>query len=578
MKRFSVLFIVLLSTTFCFGQLPYSEKGVTISYDGNEKIGTRYEEKCKATLDVYRVTGTIKNSNSDKAVRLRGAALTFNGNDCGWYEGHYGIESEIYHISFSNIQNWHGQWVDILPNKQLTLSAEVLVTQDRRCPEPGYNFQFDLVTLQEKPSQAQQQAPVKNSLQWSGWKSFNIDNCNPNIEYRYLVERGYGLNYQVHMWFEVKNNNDKEVSYLFNLLDDKEKVQFGDQHVTKPGEITRFVHKMSGDIVKKWKLVNLVYTDTGKPVCEKQQSTNSSPSQGNKQNAPAAGSQTANQGSQNSSNSGSARAGIKGNSGEFTYKGIKYAGKCTYKTRDQDCNGGSMSVSMESDERTVWIYNMPQGSSGTYNIGNGLGGNCELHFILPFFDAGKYKPEGSSSGTLTKTSSNSFTFICKLSNGETITGSGNYGSSEVKSAPVKPEQQPVVTVPPPAPVVLTPKEEAEKFLAENSKKPGIITTQSGLQYEIISQGTGSKPLSSDKVKFSSRWTTIIGKEIKDVTDWRPPAERIVSEVVPGMAEGFKLMSVGSKYRVFIPAKLGYGESKTPGFTYIWEVELLDIVK
>lgn len=61
MKKFSVLFIVLLSAVFCFGQqLPYTEKGVTISYDGNQKIGTRYEEKCKATLDVYRVTGTEK--------------------------------------------------------------------------------------------------------------------------------------------------------------------------------------------------------------------------------------------------------------------------------------------------------------------------------------------------------------------------------------------------------------------------------------------------------------------------------------------------------------------------------------
>lgn len=573
MKRFSVLFIVLFSTTFCFGQLPYSEKGVTISYDGNKKIGTRYEEKCKATLDVYRVTGTVKNNNSDKAVRLKATALTFNGNDCGWYEGHYGIESEIYSINFSNNQNWHGQWVDILPDSRLTLSAEVLVSQNRGCPEPGYRFQFDLVTLQEKPTQAQQ-APVKNSLQWSNWQSFSIDNCNPNIEYRYLVERGNALNYQVHMWFEVKNNNDKTVSYLFNLLDDKGKVHFGDQHVTQPGETTRFVHKMSSDIIKTWKLVNLIYTNTGKPVCEKQQSTNFNPLSGNKQNTPAVNIQTANQGSQNTSNKGNTRTEARGNSGEFTYKGLKYAGKCTSKIRDQDCTGGSMSVSMQSDERTVWIYNMPQNSSGTYNIGNGLGGNCELHFILPFFNAGKYQPEGSSSGTLTKTSTSSFTFTCKLSNGETITGSGNYGSSEVKSDVVKPEQQSVASGQSPVDV----KQEAEKFLAENSKKPGIITTPSGLQYEIISQGSGPKPLSSDKVKYICSWATIIGKEIKDTHEGRTPVERIVNQMVPGMAECLKLMSVGSKYRMFIPAKLGYGESTTPGYTYIGEVELLGIMK
>ncbi|XHR92470.1 hypothetical protein ACFJIV_19185 [Mucilaginibacter sp. UC70_90] len=71
---------------------------------------------------------------------MKATALTFNGNDCGWYEGHYGIESEIYSINFSNNQNWHGQWVDILPNSRLTLSAEVLVSQDRDCPNPDIVF------------------------------------------------------------------------------------------------------------------------------------------------------------------------------------------------------------------------------------------------------------------------------------------------------------------------------------------------------------------------------------------------------------------------------------------------------
>jgi hypothetical protein len=87
----------------------------------------------------------------------------------------------------------------------------------------------------------------------------------------------------VHLWFEIRNNNDKPVSYVFNLLDTKDKVHFGEQRTNKAGETIRFVHKMSGDIIKKWKLLNLVYTTTGKPVCDWKQNNNLNVAQGNQQ-------------------------------------------------------------------------------------------------------------------------------------------------------------------------------------------------------------------------------------------------------------------------------------------------------
>lgn len=146
----------------------------------------------------------------------------------------------------------------------------------------------------------------------------------------------------------------------------------------------------------------------------------------------------------------------------------------------------------------------------------------------------------------------------------------------IKPTPAVKEKQPVIAEP--SPVTLTPKEEAEKFFAENKKKPGIITTPSGLQYEIISQGTGPKPLASDKVKFNFLRTLMVGKETKEKNDSHSLINQKVSDLIPGMAEGLQLMSVGSKYRLFIPAKLGYGESKTPGYTFIFETELLEILK
>jgi len=153
----------------------------------------------------------------------------------------------------------------------------------------------------------------------------------------------------------------------------------------------------------------------------------------------------------------------------------------------------------------------------------------------------------------------------------------------VKSTPAVKDKQPVISEPPPAPAALTPKEEAEKFLAENKKKPGVITTASGLQYEIISQRTGPKPLATDNVKFNFQRTTMVGKESKETYNSHSPLNKIIRDLLPGLAEGIQLMSVGSKYRLFLPPKLGGFYRPTPDYPagaviLIWEVELLEILK
>lgn len=125
------------------------------------------------------------------------------------------------------------------------------------------------------------------------------------------------------------------------------------------------------------------------------------------------------------------------------------------------------------------------------------------------------------------------------------------------------------------------KEAGEKFLAENKTKPGIITLPSGLQYEIITKGTGPIPKATDTVKANYIGSLIDGKEF-DNSYKRGEALTIpVSGVIRGWVEALQLMPVGSKWRLFIPSDLGYGDRSAgpipAGSTLIFDIELLDIL-
>lgn len=128
-------------------------------------------------------------------------------------------------------------------------------------------------------------------------------------------------------------------------------------------------------------------------------------------------------------------------------------------------------------------------------------------------------------------------------------------------------------------------EEGKKFLAENGKKPGVVTTASGLQYQVISEGKGAKPGAGDAVKVKYKGTLLDGKEF-DSTEAHggEPAVLPLDRVIPGWSEGIRLMPVGSKYKFWIPSNLGYGEQVPPGApfppnaTLVFDVELLEIVK
>ncbi len=122
----------------------------------------------------------------------------------------------------------------------------------------------------------------------------------------------------------------------------------------------------------------------------------------------------------------------------------------------------------------------------------------------------------------------------------------------------------------------------EDFLKQNAKKKGVKVTESGLQYRVITEGTGAKPTATDRVKVHYRGTLLDGTEFDSSHKRNQPATFGVGQVIKGWTEALQLMPVGSKWEIFIPQELGYGERESgkipPLSMLIFEVELLEIVK
>jgi FKBP-type peptidyl-prolyl cis-trans isomerase FklB len=126
-------------------------------------------------------------------------------------------------------------------------------------------------------------------------------------------------------------------------------------------------------------------------------------------------------------------------------------------------------------------------------------------------------------------------------------------------------------------------EEGKAFLAENAKRPEVTTTESGLQYEVITMGTGEKPAATDKVSVHYHGTLLDGTVFDSSVRRGQPATFGVTQVISGWVEALQLMPVGSKWKLFIPSQLAYGphgagELIGPHATLIFEVELLSIEK
>ncbi|MBF0423732.1 MAG: FKBP-type peptidyl-prolyl cis-trans isomerase [Magnetococcales bacterium] len=121
----------------------------------------------------------------------------------------------------------------------------------------------------------------------------------------------------------------------------------------------------------------------------------------------------------------------------------------------------------------------------------------------------------------------------------------------------------------------------QAFLAENAKKPGVVTTASGLQYQVIREGKGDKPKLTDQVKVHYSGTLLDGTEFDSSVKRGQPATFPLDKVIPGWTEGLQLMQPGGKYKLFVPSELAYGNSGAggkigPDATLVFEVELLEV--
>ncbi len=124
--------------------------------------------------------------------------------------------------------------------------------------------------------------------------------------------------------------------------------------------------------------------------------------------------------------------------------------------------------------------------------------------------------------------------------------------------------------------------EGEKFLQDNAAKPGVITTASGLQYEVITEGSGEKPGAGSQVRTHYHGSFTDGKVFDSSVQRGQPAEFAVNGVISGWTEALQLMNVGSKWRLTVPSELAYGASGAPGAipphtVLVFEVELLAIL-
>jgi FKBP-type peptidyl-prolyl cis-trans isomerase len=127
------------------------------------------------------------------------------------------------------------------------------------------------------------------------------------------------------------------------------------------------------------------------------------------------------------------------------------------------------------------------------------------------------------------------------------------------------------------------KKKGEEFLEENKAKEGVVTLDSGLQYQVLKQGTGASPKATDTVKCHYKGTTIDGKQFDSSYKRGEPATFALNRVIKGWTEGLQLMKEGGKWRFFVPSALAYGEKGAgpnigPNEVLIFEVELLGIEK
>ena len=194
------------------------------------------------------------------------------------------------------------------------------------------------------------------------------------------------------------------------------------------------------------------------------------------------------------------------------------------------------------------------------NIGSGLGANLKRQSVEVDWNLVSQGLKDSAAGSKTRLTADEAKAVL----------------TEVQNEIQKQQQEKM------AKAAVTNKTEGDAFLAANKGKEGVVTLPSGLQYKILTAGTGLKPAATDSVVCNYRGTLVNGTEFDSSYKRGQPATFGVSQVIKGWTEALQLMPVGSKWQLFIPSNLAYGERGEqrggiePNATLIFEVELLSI--
>ncbi|PLK44484.1 cell envelope integrity protein TolA [Emticicia sp. TH156] len=273
MKKSGFLFLFVLG--FCYELLAqgtvYSNKGVTVSWTYALISGSN--TPC-SDLDSYQIIFKAVNTNN-RHIRFRITDVSFYDHSCNETKN-----------GFSLIRSPKNAWIgvvwsnggaaksltaarpyDVPANDESTSNGNVITVKRGQKPElaqvvfQGFDFVDD-----DAPEAPSTTTTTRVSPQWSDWKGFS--SCATGLEYRTLKDQGYALNYQVHLYFQVRSSYNSPVRFEFNLLDKNGKVHFGNTHDIAAGGTVEFNHKMDADKIKSIQVKNAVYINSGRSVCD----------------------------------------------------------------------------------------------------------------------------------------------------------------------------------------------------------------------------------------------------------------------------------------------------------------------
>ncbi|WP_259016638.1 hypothetical protein [Emticicia fluvialis] len=275
MKKSGFLFLFVLG--FCFELLAqgtvYSNKGVTVTWTITPK-GDHYFKDCDTWFDNYEIKLTATNAN-DKPIKFVGFPDVYFQNDwCTYTPGGYvpqttnkNVWNSIWSAGGGMVRGNGIQSFDVPARGESYIYTSISVKKGTRPKVISYKIDgFEFVEGDAPQQPTPTTTTTRVSPQWSDWKGFS--SCATGLEYRTLKDQGYALNYQVHLYFQVRSSYNSPVRFEFNLLDKNGKVHFGNTHDIAAGGTVEFNHKMDADKIKSIQVKNAVYINNGRSVCD----------------------------------------------------------------------------------------------------------------------------------------------------------------------------------------------------------------------------------------------------------------------------------------------------------------------